>query len=50
MDTSTSWPETQAMPLGELLDFWGHLVDISEERAEEHERRIEELKNKNKGG
>jgi len=49
MDTSTSWPQTQTMPIGELLVFWGHLVDISEERAEEHERYLEELKKKNKG-
>jgi hypothetical protein len=50
MDTSTSYPETQVMTIGALLDFWDVLVEVTNVRRDMQEKELERLRKESRKG
>jgi hypothetical protein len=44
MDTSTSFLQAQAMPIGDLLSFWDCLVEVTKERNDQAEQMINDTR------
>jgi len=46
MDTSTDYFQAQTMPLGELVEFWESIIDVTETRKEMEKKELDEIRKK----